>query len=225
MASSKADNRGIIPPHNKWIWVIRQPAERQLNNNNTAYEFIQHWDLFKTRSYYIADAKRGKRGRASCDWFWFYFSLDEEVTRVFFLSQWRSVKIQNQLLFGNRVKTALSQRFRKASFPRRELGNEVRLGTVWLTLVQFRPSLFCHATSGEGHSFSSIAWQRAGKNWTRRTSTRRSSLASQAMNTAISCSFILSFPSRFCWSKNRDERYYIKTSHIVKVFREDIQRH
>ena len=49
MASSKADNRGMIPPHNKLICVIRQPAERQFNKNYTAHhKSAQHKDIFKT---------------------------------------------------------------------------------------------------------------------------------------------------------------------------------
>ena len=30
MASSKAESSGMIPPHNKWTWLMRQPAEREI---------------------------------------------------------------------------------------------------------------------------------------------------------------------------------------------------
>lgn len=57
---------------------------------------------------HVADANRRKTraiGRVR-DRFWFYFWLGKKVARVF-LSQSCTVLMQNQVLFNNKVKTAI----------------------------------------------------------------------------------------------------------------------
>jgi len=53
------------------------------------------------------------------------------------IEQFSKPKSKKPTNFRHSIKNCSITDFVKASFPKREPGNEVRLGAVWLTLVQF----------------------------------------------------------------------------------------
>ena len=77
-----------------WLcWVINHLEQFSIECRKTKTKVItlanqkrhrQYSEPIKTRSnYMLLTQSAGKREWVSCDWFWFYFWLDEKVARVF----------------------------------------------------------------------------------------------------------------------------------------------